>query len=114
MFLAGWIIDDTDSQEDLGRPKNGLSYNSMLILVSDFSVEGDYIPSRSPLRRSCTDGPGVSYIILPGMNCDSLVTAIHGLADLTSLFNWNTKQLFVYLAAEYTNSQGVRDMHFLL
>ncbi|OCH88646.1 signal peptidase subunit [Obba rivulosa] len=28
-------------------------------------------------------------------------------ADLTPLFNWNTKQLFVYLAAEYTNKQGV-------
>ncbi|KAF8302078.1 signal peptidase subunit [Clavulina sp. PMI_390] len=28
-------------------------------------------------------------------------------SDLTPLFNWNTKQLFVYLAAEYTNSKGV-------
>jgi len=28
-------------------------------------------------------------------------------SDLRSLFNWNTKQLFVYLAAEYTNSQGI-------
>ncbi|KAF7790727.1 hypothetical protein EIP86_001683 [Pleurotus ostreatoroseus] len=29
------------------------------------------------------------------------------LADLTSLFNWNTKQLFLYVQAEYTNAQGV-------
>jgi len=29
-------------------------------------------------------------------------------ADLSPLFNWNTKQLFVYLEAEYTNKQGVR------
>jgi len=28
-------------------------------------------------------------------------------ADLTSLFNWNTKQLFLYVSAEYTNQQGV-------
>lgn len=27
--------------------------------------------------------------------------------DLTSLFNWNTKQLFLYVSAEYTNPQGV-------
>ncbi|KAI0929776.1 hypothetical protein AcW1_008630 [Taiwanofungus camphoratus] len=27
--------------------------------------------------------------------------------DLSSLFNWNTKQLFLYLSAEYTNKQGV-------
>lgn len=28
-------------------------------------------------------------------------------SDLTPLFNWNTKQLFLYLEAEYTNAQGV-------
>ncbi|KAJ3524677.1 hypothetical protein NM688_g8521 [Phlebia brevispora] len=28
-------------------------------------------------------------------------------ADLTPLFNWNTKQLFLYVQAEYTNAQGV-------
>lgn len=27
--------------------------------------------------------------------------------DLTPLFNWNTKQLFLYLEAEYSNAQGV-------
>ncbi|KAH8077504.1 signal peptidase subunit [Cristinia sonorae] len=27
-------------------------------------------------------------------------------ADLTPLFNWNTKQLFLYVGAEYTNRQG--------
>ncbi|KAF9474243.1 signal peptidase 22 kDa subunit [Pholiota conissans] len=30
-------------------------------------------------------------------------------ADLTPLFHWNTKQLFLYLEAEYTNSQGVKN-----
>ncbi|KAG1889951.1 signal peptidase 22 kDa subunit [Suillus subluteus] len=30
-------------------------------------------------------------------------------ADLTPLFNWNTKQLFVYLEAEYTNAQGINN-----
>ncbi|KAN0116370.1 signal peptidase 22 kDa subunit [Russula decolorans] len=30
-------------------------------------------------------------------------------ADLSSLFNWNTKQLFIYLEAEYTNAKGVRN-----
>jgi len=27
--------------------------------------------------------------------------------DLTPLFNWNTKQLFLYLEAEYKNTKGV-------
>ncbi|KAI0798672.1 signal peptidase 22kDa subunit [Irpex lacteus] len=30
-------------------------------------------------------------------------------ADLTPLFNWNTKQLFLYVQAEYTNAQGVQN-----
>ncbi|KAJ7269778.1 signal peptidase 22kDa subunit [Mycena rebaudengoi] len=30
-------------------------------------------------------------------------------SDLTPLFNWNTKQLFVYLDAEYTNAKGVEN-----
>ncbi|KAH9988452.1 signal peptidase subunit [Russula compacta] len=30
-------------------------------------------------------------------------------ADLSTLFNWNTKQLFVYLEGEYTNAKGVRN-----
>ncbi|KII92716.1 hypothetical protein PLICRDRAFT_51079 [Plicaturopsis crispa FD-325 SS-3] len=30
-------------------------------------------------------------------------------ADLTPLFHWNTKQLFLYLGAEYTNAQGVKN-----
>jgi hypothetical protein len=29
------------------------------------------------------------------------------LIDLTPLFNWNTKQLFLYFGAEYTDAQGV-------
>ncbi|KAK7440376.1 Signal peptidase complex subunit [Stygiomarasmius scandens] len=30
-------------------------------------------------------------------------------ADLTPLFNWNTKQLFLYLEAEYQNTKGVNN-----
>ena len=30
------------------------------------------------------------------------------MTDLTPLFNWNTKQVFVYLQAEYDNVKGVR------
>ncbi|KAJ7185704.1 signal peptidase 22kDa subunit [Mycena filopes] len=30
-------------------------------------------------------------------------------ADLSPLFNWNTKQLFLYLDAEYTNAKGVQN-----
>ncbi|KAG5653049.1 hypothetical protein H0H81_002566 [Sphagnurus paluster] len=30
-------------------------------------------------------------------------------ADLTPLFHWNTKQLFLTLEAEYTNTQGVKN-----
>ncbi|KAI0779566.1 signal peptidase subunit [Fomes fomentarius] len=29
-------------------------------------------------------------------------------ADLSPLFNWNTKQLFLYVSAEYENKQGVK------
>jgi len=29
--------------------------------------------------------------------------------DLTSLFDWNTKQLFLYLSAEYVNEQGAKN-----
>lgn len=36
---------------------------------------------------------------------DTLNSFAH--ADLTPLFNWNTKQLFLYLEAEYENAQGV-------
>lgn len=32
---------------------------------------------------------------------------VHLQPDLTPLFNWNTKQLFLYLEAEYENTQGV-------
>lgn len=28
--------------------------------------------------------------------------------DLSPLFHWNTKQLFIYVTAEYNNSDGVR------
>ncbi|PPQ67490.1 hypothetical protein CVT25_006031 [Psilocybe cyanescens] len=30
-------------------------------------------------------------------------------ADLTPLFHWNTKQLFLYLEAEYANKKGVKN-----
>ncbi|KAI0743634.1 signal peptidase subunit [Daedaleopsis nitida] len=30
-------------------------------------------------------------------------------ADLTPLFNWNTKQLFLYVSAEYETKQGVKN-----
>jgi len=30
------------------------------------------------------------------------------ISDLTLLFNWNTKQLFLYLEAGYDNAKGVR------
>ncbi|KAG6917820.1 hypothetical protein DXG01_000880 [Tephrocybe rancida] len=30
-------------------------------------------------------------------------------ADLTPLFHWNTKQLFLYLEAEYINAKGVKN-----
>jgi len=30
-------------------------------------------------------------------------------ADLTPLFHWNTKQLFIYVTAEYSNSDGTHN-----
>lgn len=33
---------------------------------------------------------------------------VNALADLSPLFTWNTKQLFVSLEAEYENIKGVR------
>ena len=35
------------------------------------------------------------------------------MADLTPLFNWNTKQVFLYLEAEYDNVKGVRRQPFI-
>ncbi len=34
--------------------------------------------------------------------------------DLTPLFNWNTKQLFLYLEAEYVNTEGVSESAAML
>ena len=34
------------------------------------------------------------------------------MSDLTPLFNWNTKQVFLYLEAEYDNVKGVRRQPF--
>ena len=33
--------------------------------------------------------------------------------DLTPLFNWNTKQLFLYVSAEYETQQGVSPARIL-
>lgn len=35
------------------------------------------------------------------------------MSDLTPLFNWNTKQVFLYLEAEYDNVKGVRRQPFI-
>jgi hypothetical protein len=35
------------------------------------------------------------------------ISDFSAIKDLSSLFNWNTKQLFVYLEAEYSNAKGV-------
>ena len=37
-----------------------------------------------------------------------VITLLHA-SDFTSLFTWNTKQLFVYVSAEYTSADGVRN-----
>ncbi|KAL1710417.1 signal peptidase 22kDa subunit [Schizophyllum commune] len=42
-------------------------------------------------------------------NQDVTFTKFNITADLSPLFHWNTKQVFVYLQAEYTNSQGVHN-----
>ncbi|EFJ11713.1 hypothetical protein SELMODRAFT_182919 [Selaginella moellendorffii] len=42
----------------------------------------------------------------PGGN-DEVVLTLHISADLQSVFTWNTKQLFVFLAAEYESSKNV-------
>lgn len=40
---------------------------------------------------------------------DRIVLYVNGTVDLTSCFNWNTKQLFVMFVAEYKNSKFVRN-----
>jgi len=42
-------------------------------------------------------------------NHDMAVVQFNISTDLSPLFNWNTKQLFIYLAAEYNNTQGVKN-----
>ena len=34
--------------------------------------------------------------------------------DLEPLFNWNVKQLFLYLTAEYVTKENVKKKYFLL
>jgi len=33
-------------------------------------------------------------------------------ADFSSLFDWNTKQLFIYIFAEYATSDNVSNLHY--
>ncbi|KAL0956946.1 hypothetical protein HGRIS_003048 [Hohenbuehelia grisea] len=40
---------------------------------------------------------------------EAVFTQFNVTADLTPLFHWNTKQVFVYLQAEYNNSKGVQN-----
>ena len=42
-----------------------------------------------------------------------LVRLKYSMSDLTPLFNWNTKQVFLYLEAEYDNVKGVRCQPFV-
>ena len=41
-------------------------------------------------------------------NFQTLKMASLFVLDLTSLFTWNTKQLFLYITAEYESKQNVR------
>lgn len=52
--------------------------------------------------------PSFSVLVDLGTQHTPHVLSSDWALDLTSLFHWNTKQLSVYLAAEYTNSRGVR------
>ena len=42
------------------------------------------------------------------------VSTLFCLADLTSVFNWNTKQLFCFIVAEYESKSNVRHLAILL
>jgi len=44
---------------------------------------------------------------LPNVKQDFAFVNFNLSADLTPLFHWNTKQLFLYLQAEYVDSKGV-------
>ncbi|ETW81129.1 hypothetical protein HETIRDRAFT_440637 [Heterobasidion irregulare TC 32-1] len=46
---------------------------------------------------------------IPGRTQDFAFVNFNLTADLTPLFNWNTKQLFLYVGAEYTNAKGVKN-----
>ncbi|KDQ55700.1 hypothetical protein JAAARDRAFT_37115 [Jaapia argillacea MUCL 33604] len=45
----------------------------------------------------------------PGLSQEYTFVNFNISADLTPLFHWNTKQLFLYLQAEYTDAKGVRN-----
>eukprot|EP01087_Luapelamoeba_hula_P020741 TRINITY_DN7130_c0_g1_i1.p1 TRINITY_DN7130_c0_g1~~TRINITY_DN7130_c0_g1_i1.p1 ORF type:complete len:180 (+),score=25.77 TRINITY_DN7130_c0_g1_i1:98-637(+) len=42
-----------------------------------------------------------TFVMHPGMGADYAAISFDLAADLRSLFNWNTKQLFVFITAEY-------------
>jgi len=46
--------------------------------------------------------------------CFEIYFVILKSTDLSPLFHWNTKQLFLYLEAEYENAQGVSVIQWLL
>jgi hypothetical protein len=52
----------------------------------------------------------VDFNITAGGCCNALGAAVvlKRSTDFTPLFNWNTKQIFIYLQAEYNSTLGVR------
>jgi signal peptidase complex subunit 3 len=66
--------------------------------------DGDNGSAHSLFRGSCIRRTGRRKIIGAGHEQATLRLSID--ADLTSVFNWNVKQLFVFITAEYVTQQN--------
>ena len=101
------------------KPSRRLDYffykcvRSLLILIHGRFYKKNYSISskarRYPNRKQ--DVTFVNFNITAGMwDLPLFLTRLkmNYMSDLTPLFNWNTKQVFLYLEAEYDNVKGVR------
>jgi len=71
------------------------------------SVQGLYVGTGSAVAR----GVLTCLVVLPRRNhgqTDRAVLRFNLDADLSSVFHWNVKQLFVFVTAEYTTKTNVR------
>ncbi|KAL1741068.1 signal peptidase 22kDa subunit [Schizophyllum fasciatum] len=80
-----------------------------VIALSSFLIEANTAPPKGTVAILGIRSAPARTPHFRVRNQDVTFTKFNITADLTPLFHYNTKQVFVYLQAEYTNSQEVRN-----